>query len=256
MSKEINPGDIFGRWKTIEHKSRIDKNGWNVDGWICKCECGTQKWVSSNSLKSGKSKSCGCYISDMMKSRDLKHGMSNTKEYKTYFSMIDRCYDPNHRSYKYYGGRGIRVCDRWNTLENFLSDAPTLIGYEKNNKNLSLDRIDPNKDYEPENCRWVTKLKQQNNKRNNIFVDWNGEKITLAELSRLVNVPYKNLVSSYYVNKDKLSIYDIVEKTKKRLKRINIAELSGENNVPYNKLYHLIIVKGKSIDESLSILSS
>lgn len=121
----------------------------------------------------------------------VKHNMSRTHVYKSYYCMMYRCYDKNHRSYKYYGGRKdnpIKVYERWHDINNFfLVDAVTLDGYDENSKiTKTLDRIDPNGDYFPENCRWSDDYVQQNNRRNNVHVQWDGKDFTLAQLSREV----------------------------------------------------------------------
>lgn len=186
----------------------------------------------------------------------IKHGKSRTREYKSYHSMMARCYHPEHRSYKYYGGRAnnpIKVCERWHNIDNFLSDARMLPGYTDGLKGLTLDRIDTNSDYSPENCMWSDALTQQNNKRNNVVLQWKGQWLTLAELGRVEDIPYRKLSNCYNWNKDKIPLDQIVERAKKR-KTDNLAEIARQNNVDYAKLYHQCVTRGKSIKEALDCI--
>ena len=120
------------------------------------------------------------------------HGMTKTKIWKTWRAMRERCYVPCVGGYKNYGGRGIKVCDEWNaSFENFMEWAYAN-GYKEN---LSLDRIDVNGNYEPNNCRWVTFLEQANNKRTSHFLEYNGEIKTITEWSRITGINKNTLLS-------------------------------------------------------------
>lgn len=154
--------------------------------WLCKCECGNEKWVCAQNLI--KAKSCGCNN----KTSHTIHGMSHTRIHDTWNHMISRCHNKNHRFYKYYGGRGIKVCEEWIGTEGFMRfyDWATKNGYQET---LTLDRIDNNKGYSPENCRWVTQSVQNNNKRSNRNIEYNGEIHTIAEWARLYNIKYSTL---------------------------------------------------------------
>jgi hypothetical protein len=122
----------------------------------------------------------------------LKHGMRHTRLYETFVNMKTRCYNSNNSRYKLYGGRGIKICDEWlkdfNTFYEWAIDH----GY---NDTLTIDRIDPDGDYEPSNCRWVTWQTQQNNRRNNHRISFNGQNHTLAEWSRITGINYGTLVA-------------------------------------------------------------
>lgn len=144
-----------------------DKHG-NVT-WCCKCDCGKIFTVKGNHLRSGNTKSCGCYQNSLIKNVNYSHGHSSghgskygkTKTYNAWRSMKSRCYNKNVDSYPIYGGKGIKVCSRWkNSFENFLED----MGEPPDSKS-SLDRIDGSKDYSPENCRWATATQQVINRR-------------------------------------------------------------------------------------------
>lgn len=192
-------GERFSRWTVInEAEPKIERGNRRIRYWNCVCECGTKRAVLERSLVSGVSRSCGCYHSDIMKEvgkRTVTHGMSNSRLYAIYKHMHNRCYNQNDIRYERYGGRGISVVDEWHNFENFMSWAFGN-GYADN---LSIDRIDLDKDYSPDNCRWATISEQANNKSNNQKYTYNGETHTIAEWARIVDMPYKKLWKRFHV---------------------------------------------------------
>ena len=166
----IPNGTKFNRYTVIEEVEPIyNSNNKMVRIFKCKCDCGSVKNVRLSILRNGEVKSCGCLHRENSKlritERNLKHNNTIrgnvTSEYNSWAGMKQRCYYIKHNHYNHYGGRGIKVCERWlNSFENFLSDMGRKPGPE-----YSIDRIDVNGDYEPSNCKWSTPSEQNKNKR-------------------------------------------------------------------------------------------
>ncbi len=150
--------------------------------WECLCECGNIFVTRGSSLRAGSTRSCGCKAMLITGySGFVKHGGFGTPEYKTWCTMIGRCHCETNTAYHYYGGRGIVVCDRWrHSFENFLNDMG------KRPEGLSLDRIDNDGPYSPDNCRWATRTQQMNNRRSNVILTRDGQSMTLTEWARLL----------------------------------------------------------------------
>lgn len=187
-------GQKFGRWRVVSRaENAITVSGHYFTRWNCECECGTKREVNANSLLSGRSTSCGCYGKEVAKSvmsNNFKtHGDSNTRLYKIWAGMKKRCNNPNAWNYQDYGGRGIEVCNEWNEYEPFRNWA-IKSGY---NDSLSIDRINVNGNYEPNNCRWVDKKGQANNRRTSVYITYNDETHTIAEWARELDMSYKKL---------------------------------------------------------------
>lgn len=182
----IIKGQRFGRLTVIEQSETKKKRSY----WLCKCDCGKEKALMGKTLRNGRTKSCGCYRVELLLERFTKHGQSKdgyeTGEFNAWQNMKNRCLNKNNKSYKNYGGRGIKICDRWlNSFENFFED----MGYKPSKKH-SLDRFpDNNGDYTPSNCRWGTEEQQANNKQNSVFLTVGEERMTLSQWSRKLNAP-------------------------------------------------------------------
>lgn len=179
-------GNKFGKLTVIEELKTRSKNGHKL--YKCLCDCGNIKIVRGDTLKNGKSQSCGCSIG-------VTHGLTKSKLYKVLNGMKNRCYNKNTYNYKYYGGRGIVVCDEW--LDDFMNFYNWAMdnGYREG---LSIDRIDANGNYEPDNCRWKTSKQQCNNKRNNVQLTYNGKTQTLSQWADELDVNYKTIATRYY----------------------------------------------------------
>lgn len=150
-------GQRFGRLVAVQ-RAGTDKFGEMM--WLCKCDCGDTPSVRSSALRKGLTTSCGCWRRENTGQRYRTHGRSTSPEYASYRAMLRRCYDSTHRAWPWYGGRGIQVCDQWlNSFETFLAAlGPRPAGW-------TLDRIENDKDYGPDNCRWAPWTIQGKNKR-------------------------------------------------------------------------------------------
>ena len=198
MSKLIDlTGQRFGRLTVIE---RAENAGNKQIRWLCKCDCGGKVTVRGDHLRSSYVLSCGCLNREntSKRSRKLmtKHGLYYTRLYKTWSNMKDRCCNPKNRSYPRYGGRGITVCEEW--LHNFQAfyDWAMANGYRDD---LSIDRIDNDKGYSSDNCRWATAEMQLNNVSTNRRVTINGKIMTLKQWCELFKMNYETV--RYRLNK-------------------------------------------------------
>jgi len=162
--------------------------------WLCQCDCGNEVTVSGNNLRSGNTKSCGCLLREQCANMNKTHGGRNTRLYRVWLGMRERCNNPNHAGYNNYGGRGIQVCSEWDSFEAF-RDWAFGTGYDEYAKRgvCTIDRIDPDRNYCPENCRFITHKEQQNNKRNNHMITINGITKTITEWSLTYGVCRKTL---------------------------------------------------------------
>lgn len=164
----------------------------NCAHWECICECGATRFVASNKLTSGHTASCGCSRAESI----TRHGYAakNASTYKIWVQLRQRCENPNDKRYKDYGRRGIQVCDRWSTFENFLSDMGVRpIG-------MSINRIDNDGNYCPENCEWATQKTQARNQRRNLLLTINEETHCAAEWAEILNINYwrlRNAIRKY-----------------------------------------------------------
>lgn len=187
MAKMLDlTGKRFGRLTVIS----FDHKGNGHCYWNCQCDCGNTKIVSTALLRNGHTQSCGCKLVEHGRNMFLKHGLSDTNLYIVFRSMINRCYDPKHHAYKDYGGRGIYICDEWLNDFKVFYDWSMANGYQKG---LTIDRIDNNKGYSPDNCRWTDWNTQANNKRNSKMFEYKGKKQTVSQWAKELGWGYTTL---------------------------------------------------------------
>lgn len=185
MARPILPqadlsGHTFGRWRVVASRGR------NAQGryvWECVCECGAVSLKRRDQMKCPNSLSCGCLSSENSRKRFRTHGVSYSNTYRIWVGMRHRCLDPKHHNYANYGGRGITICERWGDVRNFIEDMG-----ERPSKTHSLERIDNDGPYSPENCRWATVIEQHSNTRRNRLLEFQGETKTQAEWARVFGI--------------------------------------------------------------------
>ena len=148
-------GQVFGRLTVVEKAENIGLK----TAWLCRCECGKTKVVRTWHLTWRKVISCGCYRDQVTGARNRTHGMTGTPEYRTWYHMLDRCNKPNDPSYPNYGGRGIKVCPEWHSFDKFYADMGS------RPKGLTLERVDNERGYGPDNCVWADRYQQAKNAR-------------------------------------------------------------------------------------------
>lgn len=188
-------GKRFGRLTVLEEVEPCDiKSGGKRRRFMCVCDCGNKKIIDGVHLTSGAIISCGCFMRERVIETSTTHGKTGTRLHRIWRGMKIRCSDKNSKDYKDYGAKGVIVCDEWLGKDGFQTfyDWAMANGYQDN---LSIDRINPNGNYEPSNCRWADNIQQANNKRNNHYVEDNGEILTIAQLAR------KHKVSPQYFYK-------------------------------------------------------
>ncbi len=187
------------RWTVLEY---VDKDKYGNSRWRCRCDCGTERIVNGTNLmnKNG-TFSCGCYLIECLRKRSITHGVlvdgKCPTEYSIWHSMISRCENKNTACFHVYGGRGIKVCDRWrNSFENFLEDMGS-----RPSKYYSLDRINNDGNYEPDNCRWATRKEQFRNISKNLWVVFNGERMIMKDFMKKTGITSNHCSSLFYDKK-------------------------------------------------------
>jgi len=161
--------------------------------WLCFCDCGNKKYVCASNLYNKHAQSCGCLNKELTLKRNVTHGKSKTITYSIWKGIRKRCLNQNEPNYHNYGGRGIKVCDSWAKYENFYADMG-----ERPSDQHSIDRIDNNKGYSPNNCRWATQKTQMNNTRSNVLITHNGLTLTVQEWSERSLVSYNTFWQRLY----------------------------------------------------------
>lgn len=173
----------FGRLTALEKLPSYKNASW----WRCLCLCGKTKDVRASDLIHEKVSSCGCLRLDRLRKAIKTHGLSRTRIWNIWVNMMQRCFNKKNNEYHNYGGRGITVCERWKTFQNFFND----VGHPK--EGLTLDRIDNDENYEPSNVRWATRGEQLLNTRRNHLVSYLGAMVPLMQVSRLTGINYRTL---------------------------------------------------------------
>lgn len=176
-------GQKYGRLTVI---ARAENKG-KQTMWLCRCECGKEKVVNGYYLKGGQIQSCGCYNREVCSKRSKTHGLNKTQLYRVWKSMKSRCINPNNYAYSIYGGEGKSVCTEWVHDFRAFYDWAMSHGYKKG---LTIERIDGTKGYSPDNCKWATMKEQQNNRRNNHLITYNGKTQTIAQWADEIGVKY------------------------------------------------------------------
>jgi len=195
---KFNRLTIVERLPDRNHKTKVVR---------CLCDCGNYTVVQYSNLVTGHTKSCGCLNAETV--ANLKHGMCYTTEYKSYKKMIERCYTETADNFKYYGGRGIKVCDRWlESFENFFAD----MGLKPSPKH-SIDRFPDKKgNYEPSNCRWATQKEQANNTTRNVVYEYQGKSMNQSQWAEYLGVSREKI--SRHIKDNNVTIGQIVEYVK------------------------------------------
>lgn len=181
VGEKHNRLTILREVDTLDGHRRVD----------CRCDCGNYAYVTLSAVRLGGTRSCGCLQAETRRQNGRNqrtHGGTGTPELKSWDSMMRRCFDSKNGAYDKYGGRGITVCERWRQFENFRAD----MGPRPTSEH-SLDRIDNNGNYEPNNCRWATAKQQSNNRRYNRLLTFNGRTQTITQWCEETGVPYVTL---------------------------------------------------------------
>lgn len=226
-------GNRYGMLTVLgESEVKRGKNGKTHRFWKCRCDCGKELFVRGVNLTYGTTKSCGCM---RVSGKRIKHGMSDSRLYRIYYHIVQRCTNPNNARYKDYGGRGISVCEEWLKNKELFFEWSLKNGYSDN---LTIDRKDVNGDYCPENCRWITNEEQQLNKRNTVTCSVFGKEMVSSVAADSFGIDRKTFLQR--VDKG-LKDEELIKKPTRRTvmyngKKYNLRELSKILNINYNTL--------------------
>lgn len=188
--KAATPGDRYGRLTLVERRSSDQAQ---KALWLVRCDCGNSRVVRYSGLRSGNTKSCGCLSRETSRRHNSKHGHSRamwgqaSPTYNSWSSMVQRCTNPRYNGWHWYGGRGVKVCDRWLDFEAFLAD----MGHRPRGR--TLDRIDNQRGYEPGNCRWATPREQGRNTRRCKPLTYRGETLVIREWAERLGISHTTI---------------------------------------------------------------
>jgi len=257
MGKFIDlTGQRFGRLVVLQREGTLVSTGGSARiTWRCRCDCGSDTVSSGQTLKAGKAKSCGCLQPEAARKAKTTHGHRSygklPAEYVAWHNMLDRCFNPNSRSYPDYGGRGITVCERWReSYPNFLADMG-----ERPPGKYSLERQDVNGDYRPNNCIWLPHADQARNRRSNRYLTFEGETLSLADWARKTGIPYQALQHrlddmGWSVGK---ALTTPARKMTKRMfkfqgRTLSLSDWARELGVSHAMLYHRVVTLGWPVE--------
>ena len=218
--------------------------------WECICDCGNRSVVSTNQLTSGHTKSCGCLTG---RPGNKSPGWKGTVVYSRWQAMKKRCYQVGTKGYENYGGRGIKVCEEWKNNPSAFCEWALANGFSEE---LTLDRIDVNGDYSPENCRWSTKTEQARNKRNNRFIEYNGSKVTVSEYSEITGVKQSSI--DWRLNKSSMCESEAVKRPIRTQKKgielgFDLSEECRKRGLKLTTVWARINKLGWSVEDALTI---
>ena len=188
MKKLDLTGQEFGRLTAIKS---LPNTGHNTP-WLCKCVCGGETIATSYNLRSGHTTSCGCFHKETVSKNFKTHGLSRSPIYTTWKLMMQRCYNVNNKNYKDYGQRGITVCQEWHSFDNFFNDMGS------RPKKFTIERINNNGNYEPSNCKWVSRLEQACNRRNSNLLTFRGQTFCISQWARITGISQKTIWKRVY----------------------------------------------------------
>jgi hypothetical protein len=223
-------GQRFGRLVVLEragstkHKKAL---------WRCKCDCGNETIVCGSTMLKGETKSCGCITKEnaiLLGEKNIKHGQRNAIIYHIWRGIKSRCFNKNDPCYEFYGKKGITVCEKWRNSFQAFYDWALANGYKEETllsgkSKLSIDRIDNNGNYCPENCRWATYKEQARNRTNNLWVTYKNETLTLAEWCEKLKLPYDRTQRRLYKG---MSFEKAIQNVDYRRVKYNIGEQNND----------------------------
>lgn len=174
-------GNRYGRLIVLKENGKTNHGDLR---WLCKCDCGNIKTITGTKLKSGWTKSCGCLQKEIARKHMLKHGLSDSRLYSIWENMKERCYRPSNNRYYRYGARGIKVCKEWLDFEKFAEWA-NKNGYKDG---LSIERVDIDGNYEPNNCCWIPLKEQTQNRENTVWIYYQGKRFCMSQFAKDMGV--------------------------------------------------------------------